>query len=93
MTTNKQLLQEVKVLKMALRKVESKIKKKKPVYYRYECVTWDSYKFWELRGTVNGFYAFWGRIGSAPAGKKYYTYDQAQKMIKQKEAKGYVRVN
>ena len=49
-------------------------------------------KFWELVSTKGGYGAFWGKIGAKPAGPKFYTKEEAEKLRAQKEKKGYVKV-
>lgn len=60
--------------------------------YRYECTRDGHSKFWEYKQVGEEFIASWGKISAdRPQGNKIYTYDQIQKLIREKtsEAKGY----
>ncbi len=50
-------------------------------------------KCWQLTKTKSGYQAMWGKIGGTMAGPKVYTEADAAKVVKQKLAKGYVKVS
>jgi hypothetical protein len=59
---------------------------------RFENHQGTSNKFWELRSTKGGFNAFWGGIGKAEQGPKFYGTDEVEKVIDSKLKKGYEEV-
>jgi len=59
---------------------------------RYENTEDGHSKFWELKSTKGGYKAFWGKIGAKPAGPKFYTKEEAEKIKAQKIKKGYSKV-
>ena len=59
---------------------------------RFENHEGTSNKFWELHPTEGGFNAFWGGIGKAPQGPKFYDAAEAEKVKAQKVKKGYEQV-
>jgi hypothetical protein len=63
--------------------------KKTDIVERYENHTEGHDKFWELRTTVNGFEATWGKCGGTAQGPKIYDRVAADKVILQKLKKGY----
>jgi predicted DNA-binding WGR domain protein len=63
---------------------------------RYENTEDGHSKFWELTVIQQGhglaLEAGWGKIGKAPQGTKVYSLEEADKLIREKTAKGYEKV-
>jgi len=65
------------------------------VFGRYECIdpSKNHNKFWHIvvDRTNNKVYATWGRIGNRSPTPKEYTIAQAEKKVREKIKKGYVK--
>jgi len=62
---------------------------------RYEYTDERSNKYWEIRAVDHSqplYVASWGRIGAAPQETEYLGTDTVYKKIREKIAKGYVKV-
>ena len=49
-------------------------------------------KCWQLTKTKNGYEAHWGKCGGTMQGPKVYTFEEAEKVVREKLKKGYEKV-